>query len=101
MKQLRGKKVKKYFKDFPKRPQKISLILENIQYAKNVANMFRPAESAGVEKIYLTGISKCPPFGKDLQKVSRRNRNLAHQTTPKSSVKTNQTTLYRTELYLT
>ena len=71
MKQLRGKKVKKYFKDFPKRPQKISLILENIQYAKNVANMFRTAESAGVEKVYLTGISRRPPFGKDLQKVSR------------------------------
>lgn len=71
MKQLRGKEVKKYFKKFPERKQDIILILENIQYAKNVANIFRTAEAAGVEKVYLTGISHSPPFGKDLSKVSR------------------------------
>jgi len=38
---------------------------------KNVANIFRSAESAGVKKIYLTGISQKPPFGKGLRKVSR------------------------------
>ena len=70
-KQLRGKYVKKFFKDLPKRNHDIVLLLENIQYAINVANIFRTAESAGVKSIYLTGISKKPPFGKGLTKVSR------------------------------
>ncbi len=75
MRQLRGKKVKKFFKDFPKRDKEVVLVLENIQYATNVGNMFRTAESAGVSKIYPTGISKTPPFGKDLKKVSRSAEN--------------------------
>ncbi|OGC69324.1 hypothetical protein A2415_03035 [candidate division WWE3 bacterium RIFOXYC1_FULL_39_7] len=75
LKQLRGKEVKRYFKDQPKRYHEIVLVLENIQYAKNVANMFRTAESAGVEKILLTGISQRPPFGIGLKKVSRGSEN--------------------------
>lgn len=75
MYQLRGKDVRKFFKTYPKREQEIALVLENIQYATNVANIFRTAESAGVNKIYLTGISKTPPFGKDLKKVSRGAEN--------------------------
>lgn len=75
VKQLRGKEIKKYFKNFPKRKHDIVLLLENIQYAKNVANIFRTAESAGVGKIYLTGISQKPPFGKGLKKVSRGSEN--------------------------
>jgi len=71
MKQLRGHDVAKYLKKLPPRNQEIVLILENIQYAKNVANIFRTAESAGVSKLYLTGISQKPPFGKGLVKVSR------------------------------
>jgi len=71
MEQLRGKEAKKYFNTLPKRNHEIILILENIQYAKNVANIFRTAESAGVKKVYLTGISRKPPFGKGLRKVSR------------------------------
>ena len=68
MKQLRGKEIKKYFKNKPKRDYDVVVVLENIQYAKNVANIFRTSESAGVKKIYLTGISHHPPFGKDLKK---------------------------------
>lgn len=76
MKQLRGKAVKKFLKEnIVTRKQNIVLILENIQYAKNVANMFRTAESAGVSKIFLTGISHKPPFGKGLKKVSRGSEN--------------------------
>ncbi|NQS88863.1 TrmH family RNA methyltransferase [Patescibacteria group bacterium] len=71
MQQLRDKEAQKYFNSLPPRKYDIVLILENIQYAKNVANIFRSAESADVKKIYLTGISKKPPFGKGLQKVSR------------------------------
>ena len=75
IKQLRGKSIKKYFKNQEKRSHDIILILENIQYAKNVANIFRTAESAGVSKIFLTGISQRPPFGKGLKKVSRNSEN--------------------------
>ena len=71
MQQLRGKEAQKYFNSLPPRKHDIMLVLENIQYAKNVANIFRSAESAGVKKIYLTGISRKPPFGKGLRKVSR------------------------------
>lgn len=71
MKQLRGVELKRQFRHLPKRDKAIVLVLENIQYAKNVANMFRTAESAGVAKIFLTGISQRPPFGKGLKKVSR------------------------------
>lgn len=74
-KQLRGKDVKKYFRNKLERSQDIILLLENIQYAKNVANIFRTADSAGVSKIYLTGISQKPPFGKGLKKVSRNSEN--------------------------
>lgn len=75
MKQLRKQEVKKLFKTFPKRNKEIYLILENIEYARNVASIFRTAEAAGVRKIILTGISKVPPFGKELQKVSRHKEN--------------------------
>ena len=78
IKQLRGKDVKKYFKNKPKRQHEIIVLLENIQYAINVANIFRTAESAGVKEIYLTGISQRPPFGKGLQKVSRGAEHKVH-----------------------
>lgn len=71
MRQLNKKEVKKKYKEFPKRSQEIVLILENIEYARNVASIFRTAEAAGVKKIFLTGISKVPPFGKEMRQVSR------------------------------
>lgn len=46
-------------------------MLENIQYARNVGSMFRTADAAGVKELIMTGISHHPPFGKDLEKVSR------------------------------
>lgn len=70
MKQLQKKEAKKLFKEF-KREKEIVLLLENIQYATNVAQIFRTADAAGVRNIYLTGISQKPPFGKDLRKTSR------------------------------
>lgn len=70
MRQLRKKEIKKMFKEF-KREQEIYLILENIQYARNVASIFRTADAAGVRRMYLTGISKTPPFGKELMQTSR------------------------------
>ncbi|MCA9386565.1 tRNA methyltransferase [Candidatus Dojkabacteria bacterium] len=70
MEQLSKKQIKKFFKK-QKRDKEVVLILENIQYARNVAGIFRTADAAGVSKIFLTGISKTPPFGKELSKASR------------------------------
>ncbi len=71
MRQLNKKEIKKFLKKPLKREKEIYLVLENIQYANNVASMFRTADAAAVRRIYLTGISHKPPFGKDLQKTSR------------------------------
>ena len=49
----------------------IYIVAENIQYARNVASMFRIADALGAKELILTGISKTPPFGKELAKVSR------------------------------
>ncbi len=70
MNQLNKKEIKSKFKK-SSRPWEIVLILENIQYATNVASIFRTADAAGVSKVFLTGITKTPPFGKDLRKTSR------------------------------
>jgi tRNA G18 (ribose-2'-O)-methylase SpoU len=72
MRQLRKKEAKQFFRQqVQKREYELHLLLENIQYARNVASIFRTADAAGVHKIHLTGISKQPPFGKDLVKASR------------------------------
>lgn len=70
MRQLKKKEIKKLTKEY-KRDQEIYVLAENIQYARNVANMFRICDAAGVKRLYLTGISHKPPFGKDLRKASR------------------------------
>ncbi|MFA6548196.1 MAG: RNA methyltransferase [Candidatus Magasanikbacteria bacterium] len=49
--------------------QKFVLILPNIRSAHNVGAMFRTADGAGVEKIFLTGYTPCPPHPR-LDKVS-------------------------------
>jgi 23S rRNA (guanosine2251-2'-O)-methyltransferase len=71
MQRLDKKQIKKKYKEYPKRTQTIYLLLENIEYARNVAAIFRTADAARVGKIFLTGISFQPPFGKDLVKASR------------------------------
>ncbi len=72
MRQLQKTEARKFFKkNLPARGYELHLLLENIQYARNVASMFRTADAAGVNKMHLTGITKCPPFGKDLKKASR------------------------------
>lgn len=45
------------------------LVLPNIRSAHNVGAMFRTADGAGVEKIYLAGYTPCPPHPR-LDKVS-------------------------------
>ncbi len=67
---LSPKEVKKFNKQFKKKTE-IVLVCENMEYARNVASVFRIADALGVKKVFLTGASHKPPFGKDLQKVSR------------------------------
>jgi tRNA G18 (ribose-2'-O)-methylase SpoU len=70
MKPLQKKEIKKLFKEYKQKVEFV-LIAENIQYARNVAELFRIADALRIQKIILTGISQKPPFGKDLVKVSR------------------------------
>lgn len=71
MKQLRGIELKRFNRKSEKHNKDIILILENIQYATNVASIFRTADAINVNKIILTGISHKPPFGKELRQTSR------------------------------
>ncbi len=68
---LSGIKLKRFLKHRYNHDFEIVAILENVQYARNVAEVFRIADATKLSKVYLTGISQQPPFGKDLQKVSR------------------------------
>lgn len=70
MRHLKKVEIKRLSRTY-KRNYEIVILLENIDYARNVASIFRIADAAGVAKIYLAGISQTPPFGKELQKVSR------------------------------
>jgi tRNA G18 (ribose-2'-O)-methylase SpoU len=70
MKKLSPKEVKKLNKAF-KQAREIVVVAEHMQYARNVASLFRIADAIGVKKVFLTGVSHHPPFGKDLEKVSR------------------------------
>jgi len=47
--------------DAGERKEKFVLVLPNIRSAHNVGAMFRTADGAGVDKIYLTGYTACPP----------------------------------------
>lgn len=72
MRQLRGVEIRRFKRKLPKPQLEIALILDDIQYARNVAEIFRIADAAKVKSVYLSGISAQPPFGKELQKVSRQ-----------------------------
>jgi len=50
--------------------KEIIIILNNVQYARNLAECFQVASGFKIKKIILTGNCARPPFGKDLQKVS-------------------------------
>lgn len=71
MKQLHGKSLKKFTSSIPKRQLEIALVLENVRYKRNVAGIFRTADAASVDKLFLTGSTQTPPFGKDMRKASR------------------------------
>lgn len=71
MYQLSGLELKRFLRKIKNPKREVYLILENIQYATNVASIFRTAEAFKVKKIFLTGTTKTPPFGKELRKVSR------------------------------
>ena len=70
-KPLSGIELKRFLKHRYSHDLDLIVILENIQYARNVAEVFRIGDATKIGRIILTGISQKPPFGKDLQKVSR------------------------------
>src|SRR3972149_8561674 len=72
MQQLRGVELRRFNRKQPKSPLEVVLVLDQIQYARNVAEIFRIADAVKVKKIIICGRTHKPPFGKDLQKVSRR-----------------------------
>lgn len=45
----------------PKRKREIVVVLDNIRSAYNVGSIFRTADAAGVNKIFLCGITPYPP----------------------------------------
>src|SRR3990167_4535144 len=49
--------------------KELYLILDNIRSRENVGSIFRTADGAGVKKIYLCGITPCPPHPK-IEKTS-------------------------------
>lgn len=71
MRNLSKKEIKNLMKTHKNRDFNIVIILENIEYARNIASIFRTADAAGIKFIYLTGVSNHPPFGKELVRVSR------------------------------
>ena len=50
--------------------REIAVILDNVRSAYNVGSIFRTAECAGVEKIYLCGYTPSP-LGKNLEKIAK------------------------------
>ncbi|BCX13944.1 MAG: rRNA methyltransferase [Candidatus Dojkabacteria bacterium] len=86
MQKLSKKEIKKIFKH-EQRSKLIHVVAENIQYAKNVASIFRICDAGGVSRLYLTGISHTPPFGKELRKVSRNKEKSVEWHYFESSVK--------------
>lgn len=77
MRALNKKELKQFFKKTSRHNREFSIILENIQYAKNVAGIFRTADAVCISNLFLTGISRTPPFGKNLRKASRnKERNV-------------------------
>ena len=60
-------------KESAKREAKLVLILHNIRSAQNVGSIFRTADAAGVEQIYLTGYTPSPldRFGRGNDKIAK------------------------------
>ena len=55
------------FKEATKTP--IIIILDNIRSLNNIGSVFRTADAFLIEKIYLCGITACPPH-KDIHKTA-------------------------------
>lgn len=83
MKKLAGTKLRKFNKRH-KNLARVILILDNIEYARNVASIFNLAYALKVEEIILSGITTSPPFGKELLKVSRQREQQINWKTTKN-----------------
>ena len=71
MKKLKNKDLQRInieeFKSAEKTP--ITIVLDNVRSALNVGSVFRTSDAFLIEKIYLCGITACPPH-KDIHKTA-------------------------------
>ncbi len=70
-KKLKLEELKRLDVDSYKKAKKIPLIvvLDNIRSLNNIGSVFRTADSFAIEKIYLCGITACPPH-RDIYKTA-------------------------------
>ncbi len=64
----------------------IVIIAHNIRSLHNVGSIFRTAEGAGVDKIFLTGYTGCPPK-KEIAKVALGSENMVPWVTLRGSTR--------------
>jgi len=79
VKQLRATDLKRLFRAYRRAhpPQRrITLLLQNVEYAINVGSVFRIADGCAAEEVILSGITPAPPHP-SITKVSRgKERNV-------------------------
>ena len=70
MKSLRAKPLKDFLKRIERPNLELIFVLQDVEDPVNVGSSFRIADACGVKKIFLTGISACPPHPA-IKKVGR------------------------------
>lgn len=62
-----NRKTSEEFKQAPKKP--IIIVLDNVRSLHNIGSVFRTADAFLIQKIYLCGITACPPH-KEIRKTA-------------------------------
>lgn len=62
-----NRKTSEQFKQAPKKP--IIIVLDNVRSLHNIGSVFRTADAFLIQKIYLCGITACPPH-KEIRKTA-------------------------------
>lgn len=64
MKPLLGVELKRFIRDYRRSNpvfRHVAVLLQSVEYPYNVGSVFRLCDGAGVEKLYLSGITPTPP----------------------------------------
>lgn len=75
---LTQKELKKLYRNSNKPEKNFFLVLESLTNLDNTANVFRTAEAFSVNKIFLSGITKIPPFNDKVKKISQGAENFVN-----------------------